>query len=111
MNRMPRAALGLPLIYKGSQEVRVTRGRNEEQLRRSSPLWIRPVGGGDEWRLFSFRFRSALLPEDASVKISGGEEHGRKLDVRTEDALQLTDQWIKALSEGKSFVRDTTPED
>lgn len=112
--RMPRAALGLPLVYKGSQEVRVTHGHgdNEQQLRRASPLRMFPVGNDQEgWRLFSFGFRSTFLPTEATVKVSGGRAAGRKLDVRDEDAHELTRQWIDALSEGKTFVRDTPPED
>ncbi|MBE3002171.1 type III-B CRISPR module RAMP protein Cmr1 [Nocardiopsis sp. HNM0947] len=112
--RMLRAALGLPLVYKGGQEVRVTRGRgdNEQQLRRASPLRMFPVGNDQRgWRLFSFGFRSALLPTDADVKIFGGRADGRKLDVRAEDAHNLTDQWIETLSKGETFVRGTTQDD
>ncbi|MFW6638514.1 type III-B CRISPR module RAMP protein Cmr1 [Nocardiopsis algeriensis] len=109
--RLPMAALGLPLVYKDSYEVRVTRpsdgGRGVEQMRRASPLWLRAVGSKNQWRLFSFAFYSEFLPESDDVRVNlwKGKQEGRELEVTTDDAHALTQSWIEEIGEGKSFIR------
>ncbi|OLT29301.1 type III-B CRISPR module RAMP protein Cmr1 [Nocardiopsis sp. CNR-923] len=108
--RMPMAALGLPLVYKGDYEVRATRSKNGgsvEQLRRASPLWIRAVGDGNEWRLFSFAFWSRLLPDDDAVSVDLWKRgnHVRRLEVTTDNAHGLVENWIDELGGGASFIR------
>ncbi|SKA23159.1 CRISPR-associated protein Cmr1 [Marinactinospora thermotolerans DSM 45154] len=107
--RMPMAAMGLPLVYKDGYEVRATRARTGgvEQMRRASPLWFRAVGGKNEWRLFSFAFWSRFLPEDDSVSVDLWHQNKRlrKLEVSTDNAHGLVEDWIETLEKGDSFTK------
>ena len=109
-NRMPRATMGLPLVYKDGYEVRATRtkgGGSVEQLRRASPLWLRPVGDKNDWKLFSFAFRNRFLPEDDAVSVDLWKRgnHIRKLEAGTQNAHDLTKEWIDGMRRENGFVR------
>ena len=40
-----------------------------EELRRASPLWLRPVGAGDPWRLLTFAFQARFLPGRSTARV------------------------------------------
>ncbi|MFF8763478.1 type III-B CRISPR module RAMP protein Cmr1 [Nocardiopsis dassonvillei] len=108
--RMPMAAMGLPLVYKGDYEVRATRTKADggaEQLRRASPLWLRAVGDKNEWRLFSFAFWNRFLPggDAVSVDLWKRGNHVRELEASTDNAHGLVENWIDEIGQGKSFIR------
>ncbi|MFV2194990.1 type III-B CRISPR module RAMP protein Cmr1 [Nocardiopsis sp. LOL_012] len=105
--------LGLPIVFKKDTEVHADRGEGQEAetLRRASPLWLRPVGEGDEWRLFSFAFLTEFLPEEeVGVHLwrgqGGGKRQSRELTVTTEDSHALVREWIEGITEaeGTAFV-------
>lgn len=57
----PLGAFGLPVGFsKDGRKVAPADASGE--LRRASPLWLRFVGEGNRWRLFSFAFYSEFLP-------------------------------------------------
>ncbi len=120
----PLGALGLPVGYHDKLTDRkfvvnavIPRGRDHEELRRASPLWLRPVGSGNSWRLFTFAFRTRFLPvagdmrvyllPDAQARRDGW--HDDELDVDQGDVEHLTAQWIRAMRAGHDFstvIRD-----
>jgi len=106
-NRFPLGALGLPVVYKGRQEVHADRGN--EKLRRASPLWLRPVGAGRNWRLLSFAFQGRFLPTDADpdlgVHLWRDSQRDKALTVDDSDVVDRTNDWIKTLHDGGTFVR------
>lgn len=75
--RYPIAALGLPVGYfarlrKGEFSATVTPYVGDHQLRRASPIWLRPVLLGDKrWGVFTHVFFARLLPPNAELRISG----------------------------------------
>jgi CRISPR-associated protein Cmr1 len=83
-----------------------------DQLRRASPLWLRPVGGGESWQLFTYAFQGRFLPDadgvqvrllpDADARHDGWQEDN--LFVDTEHVVRLTDQWISTMRKGGDFV-------
>lgn len=99
--------LGLPIVFKKDTEVHANSGTGEnvEKLRRASPLWLRAVGEGDEWRLFSFAFLDEFLPKDRSVSVNlwlgegNSKKQDRQLDVTTEDSHTWIRQWVKKMAE------------
>jgi hypothetical protein len=106
----PLGALGLPVGYqdkKSGQKYMVNAAvpkqpQPEEQLRRASPVWIRAVGTGESWRLFSYAFQSQFLPgpDAARVYLLPGDE----VSVGQHHVTGLTAQWLAALRDGRDFV-------
>jgi hypothetical protein len=102
-------ALGLPVGYKDKYVVNADRGHGHgaEQLRRASPLWLRPVGSGDRWRLLSFAFRGEFLPGPQAPHIhlwhQGRQITERELSVTGDDIRRRTDAWMDALASGSGF--------
>jgi len=104
-------ALGLPVVFKKNGPIvnaeRSDRAEREDNsLRRASPLWLRAVGSGDEWRLFSFAFLGEFLPgPDAPVvNLRNGNNPPEPLRVDTADVRRLTQQWIDVMAVDESFV-------
>jgi CRISPR-associated protein Cmr1 len=97
-DRFPLGALGLPVNYKDGYAVNAE--HRGEQLRRASPLWLRPVGDATGWRLLSFAFLGAFLPgpDAPSVRLRG-RTNARTLRVSDDDVALLADAWIKRLAE------------
>lgn len=98
-------ALGLPVVYKDGWQVNIMRG--EEHLRRASPLWIRPVQVDGQWRVFTFVFRSRLLPDPGSVHVTQqrkGEPQrkDKQVDVRLQHLDEWWDDWKANLSPSPS---------
>lgn len=99
--------LGLPIVFKNHTEVHANSGTGEEseKLRRASPLWLRAVGEGDEWRLFSFAFLDEFLPQDRSVSVNlwlgegNSKKQDRQLEVTTEDSHAWVRQWVKKMAD------------
>jgi hypothetical protein len=114
----PLGALGLPVGYhdkladhKFVVNAVIPRGREREELRRASPLWLRPVGAGNTWRLFTFAFRTRFLPDAVPVyllpdpqAIRDGWPHDRELSVDQGDVEHLTAQWLNAMRGGHDFI-------
>ena len=86
-DRFQVGALGLPVVYKGSNTVRVVKVPGGDELRRASPLWLRVVGGDGEWRLLSFAFQAEFLPDSARAAVRLG---GRDLSVTDQDVRDVT---------------------
>lgn len=69
------AALGLPVTYfsrRRESELRATVAPFQDQgeLRRASPIWLRPVKLADgRWQLVTFVFFARLLPDATHLKI------------------------------------------
>ncbi|WP_017574878.1 type III-B CRISPR module RAMP protein Cmr1 [Nocardiopsis kunsanensis] len=104
-HEMPRAALGLPVGYKDGREVRAFRGpaQNPEQLRRSSPLWIRPIVQAEQWHLFSFAFLNEFLPESggpqgARVGLFKEGKHKKNITVKNDDIRTTAKEWTEELA-------------
>jgi Uncharacterized protein predicted to be involved in DNA repair (RAMP superfamily) len=92
-DHFPLGALGLPVVYPDN-EVNADRGRND-RLRRASPLWVRPTGGGNEpWRLLSFAFHNEFLPGDVSVHLWREGTQLRKLRIDQDDVTKRTQKWV-----------------
>jgi len=96
--RYPIAALGLPVGYHSARS-RFT-GTVEprfgtEVLRRASPVWLRPVQiARDDWRVFTHVFYARLLPDGATLRITG-DGHNRELDSPDRDQLEYAwDAWL-----------------
>jgi CRISPR type III-B/RAMP module RAMP protein Cmr1 len=104
----PLGALGLPVVYKDDYVVNVDRGSGPgaEKLRRASPLWVRAVGSGDNWRLLSFAFLGRFLPgpDAPGVHLWRGNAQVKGLEVADGDIKSLVEQWIRALRADQSFV-------
>jgi CRISPR type III-B/RAMP module RAMP protein Cmr1 len=110
----PVGALGLPVVYKEGFAVKV-HDHHQVELRRASPLWLRPVGEGKSWRLLSFALRAEFL----SGSLSGPDrrpsvrvwEHSRSkhpVTIADADVDRLTRQWIETLAVGGSFVSSSS---
>ncbi|HET9894939.1 MAG TPA: type III-B CRISPR module RAMP protein Cmr1 [Streptosporangiaceae bacterium] len=104
-DRFQLGALGLPVVYKGNRTVRVAKVPGGDELRRASPLWLRPVGEGGRWQLLSFAFRAEFLPEAARAGVRLGN---RDLSVTDQDVLEVTGAWIDALADGRTPQRPPT---
>jgi CRISPR-associated protein Cmr1 len=101
-DHFPLGALGLPVVYPEGNVVNADRGPDE--LRRSSPLWLRPTGGGnDPWRLLSFAFHNEFLPADVSVHLwrTGTQDRDRQLHITHDDVVQRTQRWITERSQDR----------
>jgi len=101
-SRYPVGALGLPVGMKDDYVANADGEDTAEPARRASPLWIRAVGSGREWRLFSFAFQAGFLPGGAHLWRNG--MRGKELKVTNNDVKRQTDQWITALRADKTFV-------
>jgi CRISPR-associated protein Cmr1 len=115
----PLGALGLPVGYQDKLTDRkfvvnavIPRGREREELRRASPLWLRPVGSDDSWRLFTFAFRARFLPGAEAVPVYLLPDrqairdgwHDDELSVDQGDVEHLTAQWLNAMRAGHDFT-------
>lgn len=115
----PLGALGLPVGFhdkKADYSLIVNAvdasTAEHDQLRRASPLWLRPVAGGQSWRLFTYAFQGRFLPDadcarvrllpDAKARRDGWQEDD--LFVDAEDVARLTDQWIATMRAGGDFA-------
>jgi CRISPR type III-B/RAMP module RAMP protein Cmr1 len=101
-------ALGLPVVYKDGYVVNVDRrsGRDAEKLRRASPLWLRAVETGGNWRLLSFAFLGQFLPGPDAPQVHLWERAGQSkaLQITDDDVRQLAGQWISELRADRSFI-------
>ncbi|MFN2495670.1 MAG: hypothetical protein ABR608_07165 [Pseudonocardiaceae bacterium] len=97
-------ALGLPVVFKKNGPV-VNAERGADQLRLASPLWLRAVGSGDEWRLFFFAFLGEFLPGPnvPVVNLRNGNDIA-PLRVDTADVRRLAQQWIDEMVADRSFT-------
>jgi CRISPR-associated protein Cmr1 len=102
--RFGLGALGLPVVYKDRYMVNADRGANTP-LRRASPLWLRPVGGDDQWRLLSFAFCGQFLPgpDSPEVYLRRAGEQPKRLSVSNNDIVLLATQWITKLAADEWF--------
>jgi hypothetical protein len=102
--RFPLGALGLPVVYKDHYTVNADRGP-AVPLRRASPLWLRPVGTDDQWRLLSFAFCGQFLPgpDSPDVYLRHSRDQPRRLSVTDEDVVSLATQWITKLAADEWF--------
>lgn len=105
----PIGALGLPIVFKKQIEVHADRGSGDtaEKLRRASPLWLRPVGQGSHWKLFSFGFLTEFLPgpDRPNVHLWKDRRQGKKLVVSTEDAHEAIREWITGMAGARNGER------
>lgn len=103
-------ALGLPVVYKQSNKVNADRGATA-QLRRASPLWLRPVGSADAWRLLSFAFCGAFLPGPDAPAIylrrPGGQP--KSVTVSDDDITELASAWITGIAADEWFQAGDRP--
>lgn len=111
-DHFPVGALGLPVVFKkNGPAVNVERDdrndRRDKSLRRASPLWLRAVGSGDEWLLFSFAFLGEFLPGPNApvVNLRNGSKPPEPLRVDTDDVDRLARQWIEEMAADGSFVK------
>jgi CRISPR-associated protein Cmr1 len=115
----PLGALGLPVGYHDKLTERkfmvnavIPGGPKPEELRRASPLWIRPAGSGDSWRLFTFAFQTRFLPGPDSARVyllpdakaAGAGWRNEELAVDQGDVEHLTAQWITTMRAGGDFA-------
>ncbi|SRR5579875_249099 len=112
----PLGALGLPVGYQDRRTERkftvnagVPAGPRPDELRRASPLWIRPVGSGQSWRLLTFAFRTRFLPEQARTYLLPDQQavpdgRPRELNTNTSDVERLTAQWLETMRVGGDFT-------
>lgn len=123
----PLGALGLPVGYQEKDTERkftvnaVKPGAPEpEELRRASPLWLRPVGSGSSWGLCTFAFQARFLPGDDSTPVyllpnrSAIRDGWRReeLFVDQRSVSDLTGQWLATMRAGGDFtrtIRDLSP--
>lgn len=95
----PVAALGLPVGYYSTSGERpftavvTPHAADGTQLRRASPVWIRPVQVEQGWAVFTHVFFSRLLPPGATLRVTGGRN--RTLDPPSADLVD--DQWNRWL--------------
>ncbi len=113
----PLGALGLPVGYHDKRSdytfmVNAVDTESGDELRRASPLWLRPVPAGDSWRLFTFAFQTRFLPgpDAARVRLLPGEEARRdgwqedELFVDQADVSRLVTQWMATMRSGGDFT-------
>jgi len=116
----PLGALGLPVGFHDKDRgydftVSAVSADGNEQLRRASPLWLRPVGAGRQWRLYSYAFHGRFLPggEAETVRLIPGEtaRHAGwsegQLFVGQDDVTRLTTQWLAAMRNGGDYATTT----
>jgi CRISPR-associated protein Cmr1 len=116
----PLGALGLPVVFHDKVKnysltvnaVDYSSASESVQLRRASPLWLRPVGAGTSWRLLSYAFQGRFLPDGEDVRVRLLPDSRARDDRREEDDLlvedqhvtQLTNQWIDTMRVGGDFM-------
>lgn len=95
-NQFPRAALGLPVVYHRPQPpFQATVQADRGQLRRASPVWIRPVLLDDNrWHIFTHAFRAQLLPNGTTVTVEG-DGKGKQLDIPEDAVTTALDAWLQ----------------
>jgi hypothetical protein len=106
----PLGALGPPIGFQDEEsgekyEVNAAvpgESPRDEPLRRASPVWLRAVGGGRSWGLFSFAFQSRYLPGPDSAQVYLLPE--RKLTVEQHHVTDLTTQWLDGMRRGDDFA-------
>jgi CRISPR-associated protein Cmr1 len=98
-------ALGLPVIFKEGYSVNAYNRSGGEPLRRASPLWLRPVGQGREWRLLSFAFQGEFLPPTAEVQLRQRNRLLRSVTVERSDVIDRTGRWIGHLAADRDLSR------
>lgn len=90
----PLAAFGLPIVFSGDQTVTLRRGA--EELRRSSPLFVRPWRTGDrQWAVTCHVFKAKLWDSGANLALTakaGPVNVTLTLDEQT--AYQKLDAWL-----------------
>ncbi|GAB3105807.1 type III-B CRISPR module RAMP protein Cmr1 [Streptomyces calidiresistens] len=106
-NRYPLGALGLPVVYDKTTSVRVRQGT--EELRRASPIWLRPVGTGSKMQLFSFAFLGDFLPPGPRPVLWKDPGAKTELVIEHRDLVKRAERWIFTMREGGTFVRDDAP--
>ncbi|MER7011662.1 type III-B CRISPR module RAMP protein Cmr1 [Saccharopolyspora sp. NPDC000359] len=100
-NDYPIGALGLPVGYYAKGGGRVRSGtvsaedEGGEQLRRASPVWLRPVRlPTSEWGIFTHIFYARLLPKNARL-VGKGVAGNHQLDLPSvELAESQWDHWL-----------------
>ena len=115
----PLGALGLPVGYHDKLTEHTfminavtTPESGRDELRRASPLWLRPVPAGDSWHLFTFAFQARFLPgpDVTRVYLLPGEEarrdgwHEDELFVDQADVDRLIGQWMGTMRRGGDFT-------
>jgi CRISPR-associated protein Cmr1 len=106
-SRFGLGALGLPVVYKEGYTVNAHGPSGE--LRRASPLWLRPAGADRNWRLLSFAFRCTLLPDDARIELRHGPRHVKYLTTDRADVVTRTAEWIDSLAADEDFATKLYP--
>lgn len=93
-------ALGLPVVYKDGWQVNLMDG--QEHRRRASPIWIRPVRVGQQYRIFTFGFLSDILPTGPGSPAVVAQQSQNRQVVRTKDVVvsqddltSLVGQWLE----------------
>jgi CRISPR-associated protein Cmr1 len=98
-DRFPRAVLGLPVTYyrkpSGDQsEFKTTVQADGGELRRASPVWLRPVQSDKgSWSVVTFVFRCRLLPGGTQLT-ADQDAHDKQLDVPDEAAAIAWSAWM-----------------
>lgn len=113
----PLGVVGLPVVFHDKKKdysitVNSVDAENDDQLRRASPLWLRPVSTGNKWRLLTFAFHGRFLPDSSAASVwllpdSKAETAGRskrELVVEQEDVTGLTSQWLEVMRTGGDFT-------
>ena len=77
-------------------------------LRRASPLWLRPVGQNDQWRLLSFAFCGQFLPgpERPHIRLRRSGQQIKELSITDGDVESLATQWVTTLTADRLFKPD-----
>lgn len=87
-------AFGLPIPFAHGSVVTLWDDDGGE-LRRASPLWIRPVRLGDhQWKVIYHVFRSQLWPATASLKLNGQAGGGTPLSLDAGTACAKLEAWL-----------------
>lgn len=105
-SEFPLGALGLPVGFQdkeSGQKFEVNAAvpkepKPDELLRRASPVWLRAVGSGTSWRLFSFAFQAQFLA--AGVYLLPDVP----LTVDQGHVADLTRQWLAGVRNGDDFT-------
>lgn len=85
-------AFGLPIGFAHDNKASIW--RDDDELRRASPLWIRPLRVNDhEWRVLYHVFRSTLWPDSATLEMRG---HHRSIAMVLDEptAYAKIDEWL-----------------